>query len=162
MKKIILLIFMFVISITAEALPNAAKLRFPTLEPVGKSDYTVFFMDVYDIWYSKSKTKNVDALHIKYHMDLTAKKRLDSFMESLKNQQLNADYDKWEHILGEIFPDVVEGDTISIIRIKNKLVFYHNNEVRAQHIETKLAKAFFNVWLGKTADEDMKEELLNK
>lgn len=162
MKTIIFFIFSLMISISAQALPSAVTEKFPHLKEVGKSDYSVFFIDVYDISYLKSDKDKTDALHIKYKMDLTAKKRLDSFMESLRNQQLNVDYNEWERILSMIFPDVLDGDTITIVRESDKLFFYHNAEFRTLYANLDLANAFFNVWLGETADRRIRKELLGK
>ncbi len=162
MKNIILALLSITISASAWALPTAVKDFVPESNLIGKSDYSVFFMDVYDIEYHTSITPKAEILHITYHMDLTAKKRLDSFMESLEEQNLNVNYPSWQKTLAGIFPDVKDGDSITILKLGPRLIFFHNDKLRAQHVEAPLAKAFFDVWLGKEADEDMKQELLGK
>lgn len=159
MKKQIILFLALCLSVSAHALPQAVEQAFPQLQKIGSSDYSVFFIDVYDIDYLKSD--QADAFFIKYKMDISGEKRLTSLMDSLKRQKLNVNYTAWKETFKAILPDVKDKDTITAVRQNGVLTFFHNNKQTAQLADDPiLTDAFFNVWLGTEADTDMRNELL--
>ena len=164
MKKMILTLLLAFPSIAA-ALPAEPFHWYPNLEKVGSANYSVFFIDVYDIdLYQDRSEEGIDLVKIKYNRALTAERRIEGVvndfnkMPSLKNAPIKA----WETQMKAFFPNVKKGDTISIFKTTdNEAVFYHNGEYKAEITDQNFVKAFFGLWLSKeTPNDDLHKRLL--
>ena len=165
MKKI-MATFVLCMSVMSQAyaLPEKLKADYPDLEKVGESSYYFFFVHVYNInLYQVKNAPELEALDIKYSRDLTAKRRLEKAMEDLEDQ---GKYSKeklkeWEKQMATIFPNVKEGDTITIFKNESlNTEFYHNNNYRGFIDDPEFTEAFMGIWLGeKPANAKMKRDL---
>ncbi len=149
----------------AHALPEEIKNNYPDLVKVGQSDYYFFFIDVYDIeLYQVEKVKDILALKITYNRDIAAKKRIEHAVEAIDRQgnfspkTLSA----WEGQMASIFPDVKEGDSITVFQNESMSTeFYHNDDYRGVINSPEFTQAFIGTWLGKHAtDQSIKHDLL--
>lgn len=163
-EVVVLTALLCAVPLIALSLPEPVKTSFPTLQHVGDGKYKAFFIKVYNIhYYQSEKATGAEALHIGYYMDLKAKKRLDRAVKDIKAQNIaDAPLADWEGQMKEIFPDVKDGDSITIV--KNKLghsSFYHNDTPRGTITDPIFTRAFFNIWLGEeTGLKSLKEKLL--
>ena len=166
MKKIIVALFLC-FPVLAQALPAQPFQIFPNLEKVGSSDYGVLFIDVYDIdLYQDKENKDVDMLHLKYHMDLSAQRRINSLLKDMAKMPSleKAPFKAWETQMQAFFPDVKDGDTITILRTpEGAAQFYYNDGLRAEIKDTVYTNAFFSVWLGEESPlKKIHKKLLKK
>lgn len=166
MKKIMVaLVLCMSFMSQAYALPEKLKADYPDLEKVGESSYYFFFVHVYNIsLYQIKNAPELEALNIEYSRDLTAKRRLEKAMEDLEAQ---GKYSKeklkeWEKQMAIIFPNVKEGDTITIFKNESlNTEFYHNNNYRGFIDDPEFTEAFMGIWLSeKPANVKMKNELI--
>lgn len=165
MKKI-LATFVLCMGIMSQAfaLPEKLKADYPDLEKVGESSYYFFFVHVYDIeLYQINNAPDLEALKITYHRDLTAERRLEKAMEDLDDQGKHTQETlaKWKDEMETIFPNVKEGDTITIFKNESlNTEFYHNNNYRGFIDDPEFTQAFMGIWLGeKPANVKMKRDL---
>lgn len=165
--KTILLTCLFLTYASAVfALPVSVKNTYPTLTHVGQDKYKVLFVKVYQInLYQSKEDPKLEALDIHYYMDLSSEKRLDRALEDMKSQRIEGGkWGLWEKQMGEIFPDVKDGDNITIVRdAAGVSSFYHNETLRGKIEDPLFSETFFNIWLGeKTELKSIRDKLLKK
>tara|TARA_R110000868_G_scaffold189695_1_gene432813 strand:- start:313 stop:837 length:525 start_codon:yes stop_codon:yes gene_type:complete len=152
------------IATNAHALPSSIATNYPNLQAIGEYNYSYFFLDVYNIkLYQTKDTSDIQALDIKYQRDLSAGRRLSKAVEDLEKQENVTPLilKKWEKQMKAIFPDVVKGDHITILKHDIITSFYHNEKLQGSIKDPAFTSAFFNVWVGKEApDKNMRYRLL--
>ncbi len=86
-------------------------------------------------------------------------------MDDIADQGLadEATRTRWRMILDSSLQDISDGDVlIGFAAPENKTLLLHNGAVIATIDEQAFADAFFSIWLGDHADEDLRAELLGQ
>ena len=69
----------------------------------------------------------------------------------------------WHQMLENTLSDVADGDTITSLYIPGgKSPFFHNGQIIARIDDPAFLKAYFDIWLGAEADDDMRNGLLGR
>lgn len=165
MKRLSLLLGFLLLAAPAFSVPAMVTQKYADLKKVGEAEYSVLFLDVYKIsLYQTQMNPQVDILHIEYDMDLTAEKRINSGLSDMKKQAKfeKSQLDHWESQMRDIFPEVKEGDAITLEVVKPNLTrFYHNNNLRGQINDGAFTQAFSGIWLGeRSPHKSMRKKLL--
>lgn len=139
------------------------------LKVLGGATYRKFGFRVYHValWVPGARwdTAQPYALQLTYRRDLSKDTLVDGIMDGIREQEQadDATLQRWETAMNAALTDVNEGDTITGLAVPGKSALLFLNGKQIMTIEDKgLSDAFFAVWLGKTADEDMREKLLSQ
>jgi Chalcone isomerase-like len=177
-KVPVLLTFLFLLVLPAGAraedqpasLPPTIQHYFnaPPVE-VGAGTYRKFGFRIYNVslW---ARDKHWDparpyALALHYTRGLSKETLVDTVIDDIRDQNV-ADDDtiaRWQALLKQDLPDVEEDDVLVGLCLpgQNARLFYNGRQIASIN-DQDLSKAFFNIWLGDQADEDMRAELLGK
>lgn len=155
-----------------KAPPLPAGIQAQAVQPLrvlGGATYRKFGFRVYHaaLWVSGTRwdTAQPYALQLTYRRDLSKDTLVDGIMDGIREQEQadGATLKRWEAAMNTALTDVNEGDTITGLAVPGKSALLFLNGKQIMTIEDKsLSDAFFAVWLGKTADEDMREKLLSQ
>lgn len=139
-----------------------------SLEPVGSGVYHKLGFTIYNatLWapdgtWDENKPY---ALQLKYKRNLSKETLVDSVMDSIREQNV-ADESKlqeWQQTLTQVLPDVSKNDEIVGVSKGNYSQLYYNGKRIAGIKDPVLSNAFFNIWLGETADPKLRSELLSQ
>ncbi len=139
-------------------------------EPLGRGELHKLTFHVYsaqfwtdgDTW-DKSKPY---ALYIKYFRKISREKFLKSTLKELRRnpnvtEEMLVNY---ERKLGFIYPDVIEGDSITALYTPDEgILFCHNENKLGWMKDPELIVPFYEIWLGKhTSEPKLRKKLLNK
>ena len=137
------------------------------LKQVGSGAYTKLGFTVYraTLWTPSGKWKSDEpyALQIQYQMSLSKDTVVDAVVEDIRDQKVASDatFAKWEAQLGNALPKVFDGDSIIGLALPNQSsTLIHNGKVITTITDQKLSDAFFAIWLGKSANPELKQKLL--
>jgi hypothetical protein len=152
----------------AQSLPPVIQAHIKTaLAPVGTGTYTKFGFTIYraTLWapggvYDPAKPY---ALELAYARSLSSDTLVDTVIGDIRDQKIADDdaVNSWEKTLDDIMPDVKDGDTIigRYVPGKPSALFYNGAKIAAID-DPAFSKAFFDIWLGDNADEDLRDALL--
>lgn len=139
------------------------------LKVLGGATYRKFGFRVYHValWVPGVRwdTAQPYALQLTYRRDLSKDTLVDGIMDGIREQEQadDATLQRWEAAMNAALTDVNEGDSITGLAVPGQSALLFLNGKQIMKIEDKgLSDAFFAVWLGKTADEDMREKLLSQ
>jgi hypothetical protein len=143
-----------------------AKLHAP-LKKVGTGIYHKFGFRVYraTLWSLDGvwNPRKPYVLELNYARDVSKDTLVDAVIDDIRDQEVASDetIEDWKTLLDQKLPDVVEGDTISGLAVpgKKSLLFYNGKEI-ASISDPVFSKAFFDIWLGEHADEELRSKLL--
>jgi hypothetical protein len=153
-----------------EKLPDAVKAQIHApLKQVGSGTYRRFGFKVYvaSLWapdgvYDASKPY---ALQLRYTRSVSKDTMVDVVTGNIRDENVTdeATLASWKKVLDNSLTDVNDGDTlIGLARPgKDSELFFNGKKVVAIN-DQKFSQAFFNVWIGETADEDMRTGLMGK
>jgi Chalcone isomerase-like len=151
-----------------DTLPDSIQTHFATpLKEVGQGTYRKFGFSIYraTLWAADGvwNPQKPYALELHYTRSLSKETLVDAVTGDIRDQGV-ADDDtlaRWEKVLSEVLPAVEDGDTIIGLHVpgKNSLLFYNETKI-ADIKDQKLSQAFFDIWLGEQADQDLREKLL--
>lgn len=147
---------------TTIAAQSAAPLKLLGEARYRKLGFSVYQVSLWTAGPTHDATKPF-ALQLLYRRDLSRDTLIDGVMDGIREQKTadTATYARWTKLMSDALPDVVEGDTIiGLSRPGQNALLFHNGKLIMTIEDQKLADAFFNVWLGATADEDMRAKLL--
>ena len=153
-----------------ETLPDVvrAKANVP-LVMVGTGVYRRFGFSVYraTFWTPDGtwNKKKPYALELRYMRDLSKDTLMDAVSDDLTSQNVADEVTlaRWHVTLNDVLSDVKDGDTITSLHLPGKASpVFHNNKIVAWINDEAFINAFFNIWLGPTADDDMRTKLLGK
>lgn len=137
------------------------------LKQVGSGVYTKLGFTVYraTLWTPSGEWKKDEpyALQINYKMSLSKDTVVDAVVEDVRDQQVadKATFAKWKTQLSGALPKVFDGDSIIGLAIPNQSsTLIHNGKVITTITDQKLSDAFFAIWLGKSANPELKQKLL--
>ncbi len=155
-----------------KAPPLPAGIQAQAVQPLrvlGGATYRKFGFRVYHaaLWVPGARWDAAQpyALQLTYRRDLSKDTLVDGIMDGIREQDQADDttLHRWEATMNAALTDVKEGDTITGLAMPGKSALLFLNGKQIMKIEDKsLSDAFFAVWLGKTADEDMREKLLSQ
>ena len=151
-------------------LPDIVQTQVPSpLKEIGSGVYRKFGFSIYraSLWSGGSvwDAGKPFALELRYMHGLSKSTLVDTVMDDIKEQNI-ADEEtmsRWGKILDEALPAVEDGDTIIGVAVSKRLslLFYNGSKI-ATITEPALSQAFFNIWLGQGANEDLRRKLLRQ
>lgn len=166
---IIVALCIFSFGAHAESLSSAVQAYVGTpLTEVGSSNFRKYGFRVYrailwapgGVW---SDTKP-SALEFRYQRSLSKDTLSEGLIDDISAQKIADEptIDKWAEWLDKTLPSVKDGDTIIGVRKPGSaaVLFFNGRKLATIH-DPLLEQAFFNIWLGNHADEDMRTALLN-
>ena len=138
-----------------------------SFDEIGHSDYRKFGFLIYDIslWATQKAWEPTKpyALQLVYARSLSKETLVDAVMDDISDQDVADDVTlaRWRTVLNASLRAVNAGDTLIGLALPGKktLLFYNGNEI-ASIKDQGLSHAFFGIWLGQKADEDLRSELL--
>lgn len=145
-----------------------ASLRLPLVK-VGDGTYRKFGFSVYraTLW-AANKAWNPNrpyALELNYTRSVSQETLADTVIDDIHGQNVTDEetFKRWEKYLRDTLPAVEDGDTMIGVAVPGKKSYlYFNGKEIAQLNDPELSKAFFAIWLGDGADEDLKAKLLGQ
>ena len=151
--------------------PNtlSAVLKNDTYIKVGETTFSILFWDLYN---SKLQTTSgkypikseTDKLiyNINYLADISSKDLIERTVEQWKHLGINPElYQVYLPVLEKIWPDIDDGDTLSLHVINNKSIFYFNNGFIGEIVQPEFSQLFLDIWLSKnTSEPELRLELL--
>jgi hypothetical protein len=153
-----------------EALPAAVQTYAKQpLAKVGSGTYRKFGFSVYraTLW-APGGVWNPDqpsALQLRYMRGLSQSTLADALTDDIEGQGVadDATFTRWSNWINQTMPAVQDGDVMVGVRKPggDTVIFFNGQEIGRIH-EEALSQAFFNIWLGKDADEDLRASLLKQ
>ena len=152
-----------------DSLPQAVlDLKIPFAK-VGSGTYRKFGFSIYHatLWApggTLDETKPY-ALELHYLRGLSKETLADSVVDDIRDQKAadDATMTQWEERIRTRLPAVEDGDIMIGVMLPGKGArLYINGTQMAEGHDLVLARAFFNIWLGDNADEDLRASLLHK
>jgi hypothetical protein len=139
------------------------------LKKVGEGTYRKFGFSIYHaVLWAPDGTWRADkpyALELRYMRGLSKDTLADSTIDDIHDQGAADDetMTRWSAGIKRVMPAVQDGDIMIGLIIPNKVGLLYLNGVQiGKTQDNALSKAFLNIWLGKDADEDLRNELLNQ
>ncbi|TWX53639.1 chalcone isomerase family protein [Colwellia hornerae] len=137
--------------------------------PVGETTFSVLFWDLY-----KSKLLTTSG---KYPLKSTNEKLLYqiNYLTDISSEDLiERTVEQWQHLgvprinfqhylpmLEKMWPDIKEGDSLSLYVINNKSTFYFNNNIIGKIDQQEFSQLFLDIWLStNTSEPKLRLELL--
>jgi hypothetical protein len=153
---------------TANELPRSVlNISTAPLEKVGAGTYRKLGFTVYKatLWAPEHAwtPKKPYALQLKYKMSLSQSTMMETIMDNIREQNVadEAKLEIWQRQLGKVLNGVKANDEIVCLYNPGQpSQFFLNSKKIADIKDQKLSKAFFNIWLGDGADEDLQAQLL--
>jgi len=156
------------VSLAGEAAPAVVKsIINEPLQKVGSGAYTKFGFTIYHatLWAPNGKwdAEKPYALEICYARSLSQATMADSTIDSIRDENTadEATLARWSEDIKRTMPAVKNGDVmIGATSPDSQTVLYFNDHEISKTKDPAFTRAFFNIWLGEKADEDLKKELL--
>jgi hypothetical protein len=136
---------------------------------VGETTFSILFWDLYKSNLQTTSGKypiesNNDKLiyKINYLADISGKDLIERTVEQWQHLGINPKtYQAYLPILEKIWPDIEEGDTLSLFVSNNKSFFYFNNDLIGEVEQQEFSQIFLDIWLSEnTSEPDLRLELL--
>lgn len=169
MKTLLFIITLYIFSFNS----NASELN--KMHRIGKAQMSVLFFDIYDIELlsnTKDWQQNTypQALKISYLRDISKEDLIKATQEQWQHIKLtNPNQTKWLEKLNDIWPQIQEGNGLTIIVDSNQSSkFYFNDEAQTHQFIGELADpdfgpAFLAIWLSNnTSEPKLRAKLLGK
>lgn len=165
-----ILVFMFP-SVPSRAedkdLPESVSAQFDTsLSRVGQGTYRKLGFRIYDasLWALQSTWEPEEpyALQLCYARELSKETLVDTVIDNIAEQDVadDATLARWKEELNASLRDVKEGDVLTGVAVPGKKSSLFYNGVNIASIDKAFSDAFFGIWLGDHADEDLRAKLL--
>lgn len=140
-----------------------------SMKLVGKARFTVLFWDIYDsTLYSPSGEFNDDTdefvLNITYLKDINNKDLLDRTVEQWKHLGLpKSAYQPYLKNLLTLWPDIYEGDSLTMHVDNQGTRFYHNQSLTGSITDLGFGQMFASIWLSpNTSQPAIRAQLLGR
>ncbi|CUA82547.1 chalcone isomerase family protein [Pseudidiomarina woesei] len=151
--------FFMIVTAASFASQCAAVAPFNELKPVGKTRLQVWFWDVYDAELRTETGAYTDeaqqrALQLSYLRDIKAKDLVDTTAEEWERLQITitADHQQWLNRLQEMWPNVTEGDCITLVETNEGHAQFFGPEGELGVIESaQFTDDFLAIWLDKNS-----------
>ena len=139
------------------------------LKQVGEGNYRKLGFKIYHVslWAPEGIWDNSKpyALELEYARSLSKETLVDAVMDDIRDQGIADDKTLalWQDVLNASLPAVEENDAIIGLAIpgKKSLLFYNGKAITSIDDQT-FSQAFFNIWLGQTANESLRKKLLGQ
>ena len=151
-----------------DALPQAltAQLHAPLVK-IGSGTFRKFGFSIYKItlWAPGGSwsDKKPYALQLHYTHSVSKDTLVDTVMDDIRDQNVGSESQltTWEKMLNDTMPSVEDGDALIGLAIpgKKSLLFFNGKKLTSID-DPVFSDAFFNIWLGETADESLRDKLL--
>jgi hypothetical protein len=106
------------------------------------------------------------ALQLVYRRTLSRDTLVEGVMDGIRDQQVADEptLARWQNLLQQALPaEVAAGEAIIGVSHPGQAATLFHNDKPIMHIkETALSQAFFNIWLGTTADAETRRQLLGQ
>jgi Chalcone isomerase-like len=151
-----------------DALPVSVQSQIHTpLSPVGSGTYHKFGFSVYraTLWAPKGvwDASKPYALELHYTRSVSKERISDTVVDDIRDQNTTDEqtFAGWEKTIRDALPAVEDGDIMIGLSVPGKeaKLFFNGTQI-ASIKDEELGRAFFNIWLGDTADEDLRAALL--
>lgn len=177
MINIILIIVLFingVISVanaSSEGLLERLPLAYQQLgfKEVGRARFSVLFWDIYtSTLYTKSGNYYHDNLpasllfKIEYLKDITTEDLLERTIQQWEHLDIpESQYNPYISKLKAIWPNISAGDSLTMLVVKEKSIFYFNNVKVGVIPDQAFSKLFLDIWLSpETSQAQLRAQLL--
>ena len=138
------------------------------LQKVGQGTMSWFFMDIYQatLFSEDGKYQPLQypqALTIKYQRDISQDALLKATQKQWQYLSIDVElYQDWLQQLGQLWPDIKEGDQLTFWIAQNgEGDFYHNDKWLGHIEERELSDAFLSIWLSpKTSEPKLRRKLI--
>lgn len=136
---------------------------------VGETTFTVLFWDIYKSKLLTTSGKypvEIDKDNLLFDINYLADISRDDLIDKTVDQwqHLGIAPEKYQHYLAELkimWPDIKEGDSLSLLIHQGRSVFYFNNQYIGIINETEFGQIFLAIWLSeKTSQPTLRHELL--
>lgn len=128
----------------------------PALQKVGEARLKVMFWSIYDSRLYTENGRYEDGqrplkLEIEYLMDISSRKLVERTAKEWEDMGMELPQrEEWIEQLSVLFPDIVEGDTLSFqARSDGSATLFHNGARRGTINDAALVQAFLDIWLSK-------------
>jgi hypothetical protein len=137
--------------------------------PIGETTFSILFWDLYKSklltttgTYPIKTDKDKLLYQIKYLTDISSKDLVNRTVEQWQHLGVAPElYAAYLPILNKIWPDIEEGDSLSLYVNNNKSVFYFNNNLIGEINQPEFSQLFLDIWLSeKTSEPNLRLELL--
>jgi hypothetical protein len=138
---------------------------------VGKTTFSVLFWDIYTSKlltssgkYPINKEKEKLIFEIKYLADISSEDLIERTEEQWQHIGVSSNYYQYfTPKLKNIWPDIVEGDTLSLLINKQESYFYFNQQFIGSIKSPEFGQFFIDIWLAEnTSQPKLRKELLGK
>lgn len=140
-----------------------------SLNKVGEAEFSVMFIDIYDITlYSDTSAYNPASQHyalsIKYHRNVSAERLVSLTQDQWEHLGIaESDIQKYGSALQALWPDVKKGDNLTIHVTPGTSHFYHNNTAIGAIDDAGFGHMFTDIWLSpETSAPGLRRDLLGK
>lgn len=150
---------MLPLSVQSELGSPLKQLGTGTYSRYGFSVYHITLWSTSDVW---DKTKPY-ALELQYVRSLSKSTLVDGITDDIRDEGTTDEKTlaRWKSTLVNVLPAVDDGDSIVSLAIpNNKSMLFYNGTKLAVIDDPEFIHAFFDLWLGEHADEDLREKLL--
>lgn len=147
--------------------PAVVSMAKKDLARVGIGTYRKYGFSVYraSLWAPGGHydAKNMFALELRYVRSVSQETLIETVIDNIREQNIadDATLTKWQAILQKSLPAVEDGDVLIGLSIPGKTaaLFFNGKEI-TQITDPQFSQAFFNIWLGDTANENLRNKLL--
>jgi hypothetical protein len=150
----------------AEFLPAVEQITGKSLDQVGSGTYRKLGFTVYraTLWAPRGRWNDRQpyALQLRYAMDLSKSTLVDTVVDNIREQGVDdTKIAAWKEALNDSLPEVKKDDEIIGVSApgKESRLFLNGEEI-ARIEDQELSDAFFNIWLGNTANKKLQSQLL--
>lgn len=147
--------------------PAIANSPFPNDPKLGQSSLYYLFWHIYDIELfiqGEFSFKKPFRLTLTYQRDFEGYEIAQRSIDEIKQLGMTdaPTLKRWYSEMLRIFPDMIEGDTITgLYRPQGETGFYHNQAHVGTIVDPTFGRWFFSIWLDpKTPEPEMRLELL--
>ncbi len=153
-----------------DVLPTVVEMQIHTpLQKVGAGAYRKFGFTIYraTLWapHGVWDATKPYALQLHYMRSLSQETLANSIIENIQDEKIADDETlaRWSVDIKSTMPAVEEGDTmVGVVNPGAETLLYLNGNQIAKIKDEALTQAFFNIWLGESADESLKKSLLGQ
>lgn len=147
---------------------DVVKSYMPDARKIGDGMLTYLFWDVYRATlYAPGAGWSAEmpfALSLAYLLDLKGRDIAERTISEIRDQGFDDETKLagWSVRLGELFPDVTNGDSLTAVRDVAGRTIYYSNAQRIGMVEDPVfGRLFFDIWLGdKTSEPKLRRALL--
>ena len=172
MHKIFLQIIIFSVfsfpAFAGQITPVYIQEKIPSAAFVGQGRMSYMLWDLYDaaLYAPQGQWQEGKplALSLTYLRDLNGRKIADKSVEEMRTQGFKDEVRlaEWHNQMTGIFPDVVEGTTLTgILGFNGETVFYQDGYEIGHIVDPEFGRRFFAIWLNEdTSAPELRSELL--